>query len=168
VILEQAANVISGILILAGAFFYVVGGIGLVRMPDIFTRIHGASVLDTVGGSLMLVGMMIAGGFSLVTIKLVIILAVIIFTSPVATHALAQAAIHAGVEPQLASKDILGDAPQAQTVRKMRQARPAAAKKQVARKAAGSMSTSGRTTGKAKSTARKTAGSKGRTTPSKS
>lgn len=150
-ILEQAANWISGILILAGAFFYVVGGIGLVRMPDVFTRMHGASVLDTVGGSLMLIGMMIAGGFTLVTVKLIIILAVIIFTSPVATHALAQAALQAGVEPQLASQDILAGEPAGKTP-----ARPAA-KKQAAR---------AKSTGR-KSPARKPGAGKGRTTSSK-
>lgn len=156
-ILEQAASWISGIFILAGAFFYVVGGIGLVRMPDVFTRLHGASVLDTVGGSLLLVGMMIAGGFTLVTLKLVIILAVIIFTSPVATHALAQATLHAGVEPQLASQDILGDKPRKQPARKTPPARPAAAKKQAARLKPT----------RAKSTGRKSGGTSGRTRPSK-
>lgn len=133
-ILEQATSWISGALILSGAFFYVVGAIGLVRMPDLFTRLHGASVLDTLGGSLMLVGMMVAGGFSLVTVKLVIILAVIIFTSPVATHALAQAALHSDVEPLLATKDVLGDKPVKQAARKTPPARPAAAKKQAARR----------------------------------
>lgn len=155
-ILEQAANWTSAILILAGAFFYVVGGIGLVRMPDLFTRMHGASVLDTVGGSLMLVGMMFAGGFTLVTIKLVIILAVIIFTSPVATHALAQAALHGGVEPQLASPNVLGEKPRKQPARKTPPVRPAAARKQAVRAKP--------SPGKA---ARKSRGAKGRTKPSK-
>jgi len=168
ILLEQAANWIGGILILAGAFFYVVGGIGLVRMPDVFTRLHGASVLDTVGGSLMLVGMMFHGGLTLVTIKLVIILAVIIFTSPVATHALAQAALHAGVEPQLASKDILGDKPAKQPARKTPPARPAVAKKQVARTKSASPKATTRARTASKAAGRKPGGSKGRTKPSKS
>lgn len=143
-ILDQAASWISAILILSGAFFYVVGGIGLVRMPDLFTRMHGASVLDTVGGSLMLVGMMFAGGFTLVTVKLVIILAVIIFTSPVATHALAQAALHAGIEPQLVPDGVMGEKP-----RRKPAARSAAAAKRAGR---GTTSRSG--AGKAKGRAK--------------
>lgn len=90
------------ILLGAGSFFYLVGGIGLVRMPDLFTRMHAASVSDTLGAGLLLVGMMLAAGWSLVTVKLVVILGVLFFTSPIATHALAQAALAAGLKPQLA------------------------------------------------------------------
>lgn len=99
---------ISWLLIVAGSFFYVVGAVGLVRMPDIFARMHAASILETVGAGLLVFGMMIEAGFSLVAVKLLIILALILFTSPVATHALAQAALHSGCEPVLANKKALG------------------------------------------------------------
>lgn len=105
--IETAITAVSWLLLAAGAFFYVVGGVGLVRMPDVFTRMHAAGISDTVGAGLMLVGMMLAAGVSLVTVKLMIILAVILFTSPVATHALAQAAMHDDVEPILATKTVL-------------------------------------------------------------
>lgn len=100
--METVAQILSGILIAAGAFFYVVGAIGIYRMPDVFTRMHAAGISDTVGAGLLILGMMIAGGFTLVTAKLAIIMGVILFTSPVATHALAQAAMYANVMPLLA------------------------------------------------------------------
>lgn len=100
-------EIIGGVLIAVGAFFFVVGAIGLYRMPDVFTRMHAASIADTVGAGFLLVGMMFFAGFSLVTVKLAIILAVILFTSPVATHALAQAALHEGLHPVLADEKVL-------------------------------------------------------------
>ena len=106
--LETVVTGLSWILIATGSFFVVVGATGLVRMPDVFTRMHAAGILDTVGAGLMLIGMMVASGLTLVSLKLLIILAIILFTSPVATHALAQAALHAGLEPLLESKRVLG------------------------------------------------------------
>jgi len=100
-------EIIGGALIVLGAFFYVVGAIGIYRMPDVFTRLHAAGISDTAGAGLLIVGMMFLAGFSLVSVKLAIILGVIYFTSPIATHALAQAALHAGLEPILASKRIM-------------------------------------------------------------
>jgi len=89
------------LLILAGAAFTIVGAIGLVRMPDLFTRMHAASVTDTLGIGLMFIGYMVLSGFSLISAKLVFLLALYFFVSPVVTHALAQAALHAGIRPQL-------------------------------------------------------------------
>ena len=102
-------EIIGGVLIAVGAFFFVVGAVGVYRMPDVFTRMHAASVSDTVGAGLLLVGMMFFAGFSLVTLKLAIILGVVLLTSPIATHAVAQAALHEGLEPMLADgKTLIG------------------------------------------------------------
>ena len=92
-------EIIGGALIAVGAFFYVVGAIGIYRMPDVFTRMHAAGISDTVGAGLLLTGMMFLAGFSLVAVKLAIILGIILFTSPIVTHALAQAALHEGLRP---------------------------------------------------------------------
>lgn len=100
-------EIIGGLLIAIGGFFYVVGAVGIYRMPDVFTRMHAAGISDTVGAGLLLVGMMFFGGLTLVTVKLAIILGVILFTGPMATHALAQAALHAGVEPILDRKAVM-------------------------------------------------------------
>lgn len=97
-----AAEWLSWVFLGLGSFFCVVGGLGLVRMPDFYTRMHAASVTDTLGAGFLLLGMMFVAGLSLVTVKLVIIGFLIFFTSPAATHALAKAGMHRGVAPQLA------------------------------------------------------------------
>ena len=98
---DMAIGVISAILVIAGSFFILVGAIGLVRMPDVFTRMHATSVTETAGAGLLLVGLMLQTGFSLLTLKLFFVLVLIFLTAPVATHALAQAALQAGVDPEL-------------------------------------------------------------------
>jgi len=89
----------GGLLIVVGAFFYLVGAIGIYRMPDVFTRMHAASVSETLGVGFLVIGMMILAGFTLVSVKLAIILGVVLFTSPIVTHALAQAALQEGIKP---------------------------------------------------------------------
>ena len=89
-------------LILLGSFFTIVGTFGLVRMPEIFTRMHAASVTDTLGVGFLIFGMGLQAGFSLVTLKLGFLLALFFFTGPVVTHALAQACLHEGITPLLA------------------------------------------------------------------
>jgi len=91
----------SWILLLGGAMFSVIGGIGILRMPDFYTRMHAASITDTAGMTLMLAGLMLQAGLSLVTAKLVFIMLFLLITSPTATHALARAALHDGVKPLL-------------------------------------------------------------------
>ncbi len=100
-------EMIGGALIVIGAFFYVVGALGIYRMPDVFTRMHAAGISDTMGAGLLLTGMMFLAGFSLVTVKLAIILGIILFTSPIATHALAQAALHEGIVPMGVGNEVL-------------------------------------------------------------
>lgn len=97
-----AVDLISWALIVIGSFFTVAGGIGLVRMPELYTRMHAASITDTLGAGFLLVGLMTQAGFSLVTLKLIFVLGLIFFLGPVVTHALAQAALHEKVEPMLA------------------------------------------------------------------
>lgn len=96
-----ALDGLSWLLIACGSGFVVVGSIGLVRMPDIFTRMQAASVIDTMGAGLLLSGLMLQAGLSLVTLKLVILLALLFYVGPVISHALAQAALHEGVKPIL-------------------------------------------------------------------
>jgi multicomponent Na+:H+ antiporter subunit G len=92
-------DVLSWIFLLAGSFFAVVGGIGVIRMPDLFTRLHAAGVTDTGGAGLILVGLMFQGGLTLVTAKLLLVLGFMWFSSPVSTYALARAALAGGEEP---------------------------------------------------------------------
>ena len=99
--LTMAVEIASWGLILAGSFFTVVGAFGLVRMPEVFTRMHAASVTDTLGVGFLIFGMMLQAGLGLVTLKLLFLLLLFIFTAPVITHALAQACLHENVQPQL-------------------------------------------------------------------
>lgn len=100
--MTQVVDIASWALILAGSFFTLVGAFGLVRMPEIFTRMHAASVTDTLGVGLLILGMCLQAGLGLVTVKLVFLMALFIFTGPVVTHALAQACLHEDIKPQLA------------------------------------------------------------------
>lgn len=96
-----ATEILSWVLILAGSFFTVAGALGLVRMPDVFTRMHAVSVIDTTGVGFLVLGMMLQAGLSLVSLKLLFILVLFFFAGPVVTHALSQAALHEKIEPQL-------------------------------------------------------------------
>jgi multicomponent Na+:H+ antiporter subunit G len=99
--MDLVVNGASWALILAGGFFTIVGAVGLVRMPDVYTRMHAASVADTLGAGLLLVGFMLQAGLSLVLLKLVFLFVLFFFVSPVATHAVANAALHYGIKPAL-------------------------------------------------------------------
>ncbi len=98
-------DVVSWLFIVAGGFFCVVGALGLLRMPDFFTRMHAASVTDTIGAGLLQKGLMLQAGLTLVTVKLLFLAVLIFFTSPTATHALAKAAMARGLQPLLAQGD---------------------------------------------------------------
>ncbi len=93
-------QVVSYFCLAAGAFFVLVGTIGVIRLPDFYTRLHAAGLVDTLGCLLILLGLILQAGFSLVTIKLLMIIGFILFTSPMANHALAKAAIHGGIMPK--------------------------------------------------------------------
>lgn len=92
-------DILSWLFIGAGAILSLIGAVGMLRLPDIFARCHGAGIIDTAGMGLILTGCMFQAGLSLVTVKLILIVVFILFTSPVTTHALARAALHGGVAP---------------------------------------------------------------------
>lgn len=93
------ADLLSWILLLAGSFFCLTGVIGLLRLPDFFTRVHGAGILDSLGCALILLGLAVQSGLSLTTVKLVLVLILLWVTGPTAVHALARAALRGGVDP---------------------------------------------------------------------
>lgn len=93
------ADVLSWIFLLSGSFFVVVGAVGVIRMPDLFTRLHAGGITDTMGAGLILTGLMFHGGFTLVTAKLILVLGFLWFSSPVSTYALARATLASGQEP---------------------------------------------------------------------
>jgi multicomponent Na+:H+ antiporter subunit G len=95
-------EIASWLCILLGSFFTLAGAFGLVRLPEVFTRMHAASVVDTLGVGFLIVGMGLQAGFSLISLKLLFLMALFFFTGPVVTHALAQACLHENVRPALA------------------------------------------------------------------
>jgi len=92
-------DILSWISIAIGAFFVLVGGIGLIRMPDLFSRMHPAGILDTAGAGFLLLGFMLQSDGWMTAVKLALILVLLLFSSPVATHALAHAALLDGLKP---------------------------------------------------------------------
>lgn len=103
--IEMALDIATGILLAGGSFFLLVGSIGVLRLPDFYSRMHAAGVTDTLGAELILLAMILQTGFSLITVKLIAIGFFMFFTSPTSTHAVANAAWSAGVRPLL-GKDL--------------------------------------------------------------
>lgn len=99
--IDMLLDLASWILILAGGLFCVLGGLGLLRLPDLFTRLHCGGLIDTLGAGLLVLGMVLQAGFTLVTAKLLLLLVFLFFTSPLASHAVARAAFHRGLKPRL-------------------------------------------------------------------
>ena len=97
--MATALEIASWICLCTGAFFAVVGGIGMLRLPDVFARMHASGITDTMGAGLILLGLMFQSGLSLTTVKLVMIGFFLFLTSPTSAHALARAALDAGEEP---------------------------------------------------------------------
>jgi multicomponent Na+:H+ antiporter subunit G len=88
---------ISNTLMLLGAFFVLTGALGILRMPDFFSRLHPAGVTDSVGVILVLGGLMVQAGLSMVSGKLLLLMLFLLLTSPTACHALAKAAYLSGM-----------------------------------------------------------------------
>ncbi len=95
-----ALDWLSWILLLTGSIFVLIGGIGVVRLPDLYTRMHAASLTDTLGTLCILIGIMLQAGLTLASIKLAAIAMFLLLTGPTATYALANAALLSGLLPQ--------------------------------------------------------------------
>jgi multicomponent Na+:H+ antiporter subunit G len=95
--MDLALDIASWALLLSGSAFCVIGGIGLIRMPDLYSRSHAAGLADTLGAALILFGLALQSEAAIVTIKLFLVLAFLYVTSPTASHALLKAAYAKGV-----------------------------------------------------------------------
>ncbi len=94
-------HIISIGLMSAGLFFIIVGLIGVLRLPDFFTRLHAQSIGDTLGVTLILGGLAVREGLTLTSAKIVAILFFIMLANPTLTHALGRAALISGEKPKL-------------------------------------------------------------------
>ncbi len=92
-------DIISWFFLVMGSFFCLTGGVGLLRFPDFFTRVHSASLTDTLGAGLILVGLMLQAEWGIVTAKLIMILIFSLLAGTTASHAMAKAALNSGLEP---------------------------------------------------------------------
>jgi len=96
-----ALEIISWIFLVSGSFFAIVGGIGIVRMPEFYSRLHGGGVTDTLGAGLILVGLCFQINSGFILAKLLMILFFLMVSSPSSCHALARSALSQGVKPVL-------------------------------------------------------------------
>ena len=94
------ADILGWILILSGSAFLLIGAWGTVKFPDFWSRLHAVSVADSAGMILLSLGMCVQAGFTLVTVKLIIMMLFLIITGPTATHAVANAALMSGSRPK--------------------------------------------------------------------
>lgn len=97
-------DVLATGLMAIGAFFVFVGGLGALRMPDFYTRMHAASLTDSAGPIFILSGLMVQSESYLVAVKLFAVLVFLLITAPTASNALASASLLAGNKPGLAVK----------------------------------------------------------------
>ncbi len=106
--MDLVFDLLTWVSLLLGLFFMLVGSVGVLRMPDVYTRLHAAGMTDTMGAGFLLLGMALhtieqmthgETGYGFVLVRLVLVYAFLLFTSPIATHALARAGLAGGVEP---------------------------------------------------------------------
>jgi multicomponent Na+:H+ antiporter subunit G len=98
----------SWFLLVGGAVFCVIGGVGILRLPEFYARTHAATITDTLGAGMMLTGLMLQSSDWIVIVKLVMVLGLLLVTSPTSGHALVKAAAAMGVRwppPEVSKED---------------------------------------------------------------
>lgn len=104
-LLTALTTILAAALMVSGLFFLAVGSFGVVRLPDFYTRMHAQGKADTLGGMLLVAGMVVYHGFQLESLKLLLILLFIAVANPTATHALSRAAYRSGLPPWTRKKE---------------------------------------------------------------
>ena len=89
-------NYLSAFMIFAGVFFFAVGVLGLLRFPDVYTRLHATTKCDTLGAGLVLTGLALQGSLTVI-LKLAIIVLLLWITNPTAAHVISRAALKSGI-----------------------------------------------------------------------
>lgn len=100
-------NAASAICLLIGSFLCISGGLGILRLPDFYTRVHAVGVTDSLAAGMILVGLMLLSPDAFVVFKLLMVLLMTLFISPTASHALTKTAINHGLMPVLDEEDKL-------------------------------------------------------------
>lgn len=99
--MEIVLGILVWVFLTIGAVFSVIGGFGIIRLPEFFSRMHAGGITDTMGAAFIVGGLMIWSGFTLATLKLFMIIFFLLITSPTACHALAKSALAQGLKPEL-------------------------------------------------------------------
>lgn len=102
--MDTLINISSGLCLFIGGFACISGGIGILRFPDFYTRVHAVGVTDSLGAAMILIGLMMHSPNFFVFAKLVMILLLTLLIGPTTSHVLAKAALHNGLTPTLDSK----------------------------------------------------------------
>ena len=97
--MDLVLDIITGICFFVGSLSIIIGACGLIKLPDVFSRIHAAGMIDTGGTAFFLLGMILQAGWSLITFKLILIGIFIFFTSPVTSHVTANLARQKNLMP---------------------------------------------------------------------
>jgi len=92
-------NILAIIFIVAGLFFMIVSAVGVIRLPDVFSRSHAVSLTDSLGAFLMLVGLAFHEGLGTNMLKILVVLALLYILNPVIAHATVRAALRSGLKP---------------------------------------------------------------------
>jgi len=96
---ELILDIFTSICFIIGSLSIIIGACGLIKLPDVFSRIHAAGMIDTGGTAFFILGMVLQTGWSLITVKLVLIGVFIFFTSPVTSHVTANLAREKNILP---------------------------------------------------------------------
>lgn len=88
-------------LLAAGCLFIAIGTLGILKLPDFYTRLHAAGVIDTLGAGLILTALLLQSPSAMNSIKLILIAVLMYFANPTTSHFLARAAYAGGVKPML-------------------------------------------------------------------
>ena len=99
--MDSLLSISSSLFLLIGSFLCISGGVGILKFPDFYTRMHAVGVTDTLATAMILIGLMLQIPDALVVLKLILILILTLFIGPTASHSLAKAAIQNNLEPQL-------------------------------------------------------------------
>jgi multicomponent Na+:H+ antiporter subunit G len=94
-------EITSAVFLLIGSFLCISGGLGILRFPDFYTRMHALGVTDTLAAAMILIGLMLQSTNGFVVVKLIIILLMTLLISPTTSHALSNAALRNGLLPKL-------------------------------------------------------------------
>lgn len=98
-------TVLASLLVATGFFFIVSGVIGILRLPDFYTRLHAMGKCDTLGVALTVLGLALYEGPTLITLKILLVILFVGLANPTATHALGRAAHRAGLVPWMSPQE---------------------------------------------------------------